>query len=36
MTSITIYDGAESIGDNKIHVEEGGRGVFLDFGKNFA
>ncbi|WAC05129.1 MAG: MBL fold metallo-hydrolase [Methanoregula sp.] len=36
MTSITIHDGAESIGGNKIHVEEKGRGVFLDFGKNFA
>ena len=35
-TSITVYDGAESIGGNKIHVEEAGRGVFLDFGKNFA
>jgi len=35
MTSITIYDGAESIGGNKIFVEEGGRGVFLDFGTNF-
>ncbi len=34
--SITIYDGAETIGGNKIHVEEDGRGVFLDFGKNFA
>jgi ribonuclease J len=36
MTSITIYDGAESIGGNKIYVEEGGRGVFLDFGMNFG
>ena len=36
MTTITVYDGAESIGGNKIHVEDGGRGVFLDFGKNFA
>ena len=36
MTSITIYDDAESIGGNKINVEEGERGVFLDFGKNFA
>lgn len=35
MTSITIYDGAESIGGNKIYVEESGRGVFLDFGTNF-
>jgi len=36
MTSITIYDGAQTIGGNKIFVEEGGRGVFLDFGKNFG
>lgn len=33
---ITVYDGAETIGGNKIYVEEGGRGVFLDFGMNFA
>lgn len=33
---ITVYDGAESIGGNKIYVEENGRGVFLDFGMNFA
>ena len=36
MASITIFDGAESIGGNKIFVEEGGRGVFLDFGTNFG
>ena len=34
--NITVYDGAETIGGNKIYVEEGGRGVFLDFGMNFA
>jgi len=33
---ITVYDGAETIGGNKIYVEENGRGVFLDFGMNFA
>lgn len=33
---ITIYDGAETIGGNKIYIEEGGRGLFLDFGMNFA
>ncbi|MFO7966776.1 MAG: MBL fold metallo-hydrolase [Archaeoglobaceae archaeon] len=33
---ITVYDGAETIGGNKIFVEENGRGVFLDFGMNFA
>jgi ribonuclease J len=36
MTSITVHDGAENIGGNKIYVEENGRGIFLDFGKNFA
>ncbi len=36
MVSITVYDGADSIGGNKIYVEAGGRGVFLDFGMNFA
>jgi ribonuclease J len=36
MVAITIYDGAESIGGNKIYVEDGGRGLFLDFGMNFA
>ena len=35
MTSITIYDGATTIGGSKIFVEENGNGVFLDFGKNF-
>lgn len=36
MTSITVYDGAATIGGNKIYVEEKNRGVFLDFGMNFA
>jgi ribonuclease J len=36
VVSITVYDGAESIGGNKIYVEAGDRGVFLDFGMNFA
>jgi ribonuclease J len=36
MVSITVYDGATGIGGNKIFVEENGRGVFLDFGKNFG
>ena len=35
MTSITIYDGANTIGGNKIYLEENGKGVFLDFGMNF-
>ncbi len=36
MTTITVYDGATTIGGNKIYIEENGRGVFLDFGMNFA
>jgi ribonuclease J len=36
MVSVNVYDGARTIGGNKILVEEGGRGVFLDFGKNFG
>jgi len=36
MTSITVYDGANTIGGNKIYVEEKGEGLFLDFGMNFA
>lgn len=36
MASITIYDGLNNIGGNKIFVEENGRGMFLDFGTNFA
>ena len=35
MTSITIYDGANTIGGNKIYLEENRKGVFLDFGMNF-
>ncbi len=33
---ITVYDGADTIGGNKIHLEEDGKGLFLDFGLNFA
>jgi len=36
MTSVIIYDGATGIGGNKIFVEENGKGIFLDFGKNFG
>lgn len=36
MTSITIYDGADSIGGNKINAEENGSSIFLDFGTNFG
>lgn len=30
-----MFDGANSIGGNKIHLESAGKGVFLDFGTNF-
>ncbi len=33
---ITVYDGATTIGGNKIYVEENCKGVFIDFGMNFA
>jgi ribonuclease J len=36
LPSLTIYDGANGIGGNKIYLEERGQGIFLDFGKNFG
>lgn len=36
MVSLTVYDGANCIGGNKLYLEEKGKGVFLDFGKNFG
>jgi len=33
---ITIYDGADTVGGNKIYVENDSGGIFLDFGLNFA
>ena len=36
MVSLTVYDGANGIGGNKIYLEERGKSVFLDFGKNFG
>jgi ribonuclease J len=36
VVSLTVYDGAMGIGGNKLHLEEGGKGVFLEFGKNFG
>jgi len=36
MTSITIYDGAQGIGGNKILVGGEKGNLFLDFGKNFG
>ena len=35
MVAVTIYDGAETIGGNKIFVDGGRYGYFLDFGRNF-
>jgi ribonuclease J len=35
MTSITVYDGAKTIGGNKIYINESDKGLFLDFGLNF-
>ncbi|MFX0003917.1 MAG: ribonuclease J [Candidatus Hodarchaeota archaeon] len=35
MTSIQIFDGNDTIGGNKIFLEENGKGIFLDFGMNF-
>ncbi len=35
MGSITIYDGADTIGGTKIYLEQEGEGIFLDFGMNF-
>jgi len=36
MVLLTVYDGANGIGGNKIYLEQKGRGVLLDFGKNFG
>ncbi len=36
MGSLTVYDGSDCIGGNKIHLEEKGRGLLLDFGMNFT
>ena len=36
MVSLTVYDGAIGIGGNKIYLEDNGKGVLLDFGKNFG
>jgi len=35
MTSVTVYDGNDTIGGNKIYIEVNGKGLFLDFGMNF-
>lgn len=34
-TSITVFDGAKSIGGNKIYLEFDGSGAFFDFGTNY-
>jgi ribonuclease J len=36
MTFVTVIDGADTIGGNKILLEEKSRGILLDFGMNFA
>ena len=36
MTLLTVYDGASTIGGNKILLEEKGKGILLDFGMNFT
>jgi len=36
LVSLTVYDGAIGIGGNKLYLEDKGKGVFLDFGKNFG
>jgi hypothetical protein len=36
MVSLKVYDRANGIGGNKIYLEEKGKSVFLDFGKNFS
>ena len=33
---VVLYDGHNTIGGNKIYVQEGDTGVFLDFGHSFA
>lgn len=33
---VVVHDGANTIGGSKIHIEENGNGLFLDFGMNFA
>jgi len=35
MTTIQIFDGNDTIGGNKIYLEEKGEGFLLDFGMNF-
>ncbi len=35
MASIQIFDGSDTIGGNKIYLEENGKGILLDFGMNF-
>ena len=36
VVSLIVYDGALGIGGNKLYLEENGKGVFLDFGKNLG
>ena len=36
MVSLTVYDGANGIGGNKIYVGENDKGVFLDLARTSA
>jgi len=36
LVSLTVYDGANGIGGNKLYLEDDGKGILLDFGKNFG
>lgn len=36
MPSITVFDGARTIGGNKIYLESEGKGILLDFGINYS
>jgi ribonuclease J len=36
LVKITCYDGVNTIGGNKILLEDGGSAIFLDFGKSFS
>ncbi|HUL39455.1 MAG TPA: MBL fold metallo-hydrolase RNA specificity domain-containing protein [Methanomassiliicoccales archaeon] len=35
MARVTVFDGADCIGGNKIHLEFDGKGLFFDFGQNY-
>jgi len=35
MAKVTVFDGADCIGGNKIHLDFDGKGLFFDFGQNY-